>query len=436
MNINKSILSLSVPNTLSNITVPLLGITDIAIAGRVGGDVMIGAVSVGTAIFNFIYMNCAFLRMGTTGLTAQAYGAGNRHEAHETLMRALMVAVAIAAVMLVMKVPIARLAVDIMGGSAEVMELVAKYTSVRLFAIAAALPLFAFNGWFFGMQDSKTPLYISVFTNVVNIAASLILTIKLDMGIVGIALGTVIAQYASLLLAIGIYVRSYMKDVRLEIPSLTDSSMGAFFSINRDVFLRNFCMALTYTAFTQIAAGISDTALATNALLMQLFTLYSYMSDGVAFAAESLSGRFIGERSVGRFREACRAFFKWAFVISLCYVGVYLAFWRPILSIFAPSDEVMGYASSYVMFIIAVPLVGFAPFIMDGIMFGSTCIKPLRNSVFGATVGYIVAAVAFVPNMGNTGLWIAFIVFMSLRGILLIPAMRKLYREPLAFARV
>lgn len=431
MNINKSILNLAVPNTLSNITVPLLGMADIAIAGYIGGDSMIGAVSIGTTIFNFIYMNCAFLRMGTTGLTAQAYGAGDKTEARKLLMRALTVALAIAATMLMLKVPLEHIAVRLMGGTEEVMDLVGKYTSVRLYAIAAALPLFGLNGWFIGMQDSKTPLYISIFTNITNIIASLIFTIKMDMGIEGIALGTVVAQYASVFLAYGIYAKRFSDGMRFEFQRLNDPSMLAFFKVNRDVFLRNFCMATTYTLFTQVSASISETALTTNALLMQLFTLYSYMFDGVAFAAESLSGRFIGEKSVERFQMSCKTLFVWALCVSIGYVAIYLVWWQEILMLFEPSDDVLRYASDYVGYIIAVPLIGFAPFIMDGIMFGSTCVRPLRNSVFGATLTYIVSLFILVPSLENTGLWIAFLTFMSMRGILLIPAMKRLYLDPL-----
>ncbi|MCQ2228604.1 MAG: MATE family efflux transporter [Bacteroidales bacterium] len=404
---------------------------DIAIAGRIGGDVMIGAVAIGTTIFNFIYMNCAFLRMGTTGLTAQAYGAGNKEEARKLLMRALTVAFAIAAVMLLLKVPIENVSVRLMGGTQDVMELVSRYTSVRLYALAAALPLFSFNGWFIGMQDSKTPLYISIFTNVINIIFSLFFTMKMGMGIEGIALGTVVSQYASVALAYIIYKRRYSEGTSLELQKLNDPSMLMFFKVNRDVFLRNFCMATTYTVFTQVAAGISDIALATNALLMQLFTLYSYMFDGVAFAAESLSGRFIGERSIDRFRKSCKTLFVWALFVSISYVAIYLIWWKDILVLFEPSEDVLRYASDYVYYIIAVPLIGFAPFIMDGIMFGSTCVKPLRNSVFGATIAYIISLVVLVPILSNTGLWIAFLVFMSMRGLLLIPAMIELYRDPL-----
>ena len=425
---NREIWRLTWPNVVSNITVPILGMADTAIAGYVGGDVQIGAVSIGTAIFNFIYMNCSFLRMGTTGLTAQAYGGRREREAKLIMMRAVIVGLAISAILMMLKELIVSYGVDIMGGTEAVREIVREYVSVRIYAIPASVTLFAFNGWFIGMQDARTPMTLSIISNIINISASALFAIEMGMGIRGIALGTVVAQYSSLVMAASIYLLKYRPSIKEEIRGAIETKeVVRFFSINRDLMLRGFCIVTTYTMFTRLSADIGETELATNALLMQLFTLYSYMFDGVAYAAESLAGRFIGEGDKEKFRESCKKLAMWAIGISVAFVGAYAICGESILKIFSPSEDVMACASQNIGYILVVPLVGCIPYIIDGIMFGATKAAPLRNTMFVSTVLFLVMSYGLIPLIGNDGLWIAFIAFTAMRGILLARPMKKLY---------
>ena len=207
---NREILRLAVPNIISNITVPLLGMIDIAIAGRMGGnDSTIGALAVGTAIFNFIYWNFAFLRMGTSGLTAQAYGAGNKREVANILGRSMVAALAVALLLLVFNRPVGRFALTLMQGSPEVMALAGEYFFARIWAAPAAIGIFALHGWFIGMQDSTTPMVVTIINNLINIACSLWFVFGLDMGVAGIAWGTVVAQYAALVISLAILWAKY-----------------------------------------------------------------------------------------------------------------------------------------------------------------------------------------------------------------------------------
>lgn len=430
-NLHQTIWRLTWPNVLSNITVPLLGMTDIAIAGMAGADTMIGSVSVGSSIFNFLYMNCAFLRMGTTGLTAQAFGARNDREAVNILYRAISVALFVAIFILTFNSTFTRIAVVLMGGSEQVMAMVGDYISVRLWALPAALMLFVYNGWFVGMQDAKTPLFISIVTNLTNIAASALFTLKMNYGIQGIAWGTVVAQYVSVIIALVVFKIKYSNLSHINLSNIySKKAMLSFFQLNGNVFVRSFFISLTYTIFTHISANISDTVLATNTLLMQLFTLFSYIFDGCAFAAESLSGRFIGQKSGHLFRKACRYLFLWGGLISISYTLVYLVAWHDILTLFSPSDAVMNCAADNIYYIILIPLLGYVPFMIDGILFGATRVKPLMLSAIGSFVVFISTEHFTIDTYNNDGLWIAFLAFTATRGLILLPIMSRIYIAP------
>lgn len=432
--LNREIWSLTWPNALSNITIPLLGMADTLIAGLAGGDIMIGGVMVGTTIFNFIYMNCSFLRMGTTGLTAQSYGASDYTRSRQILIQALSIGLVIATIMLLFQSPIIRLSILAMGGSDNIMACVYEYVKIRIWALPAAIPLFAFNGWFVGMQDAKSPLYISVIANIINISLSAVFALHMNMGIAGIALGTVIAQYISLF--IFIYL-TYIKGIfnlhftRQELAlTLGRKSIGSFFRINSDVFLRNLCITTAYTIFTRVSANLSDSILASNALLMQLFTLYSYIFDGCAYAGETLTGRFIGSKDIKNYQSVCRSLFVWGFAISVFYVMTYAVAWRDILSLFKSSTEVINNAGDNILYIVAIPLLGCTPYMIDGIMFGSTNVRPLLYSSAISLAVFIICLYCFVPYYGNDGLWISFIIFTTMRGVLLIKPLIKLYKAP------
>lgn len=431
MSINKEIFRLTVPNVISNISVPLLGMADVAIAGHIGGDMTIGALAIGTTIFNFIYWNCAFLRMGTSGMTAQAYGAGNRLECNALLVKALAVALSLSSILLIFQKPLADGALYLMGASDEVSAMAREYVMARIWAVPAAISVFAMQGWFIGMQDSKTPMWMSIFANVVNISFSMLFAFVLDMGIAGIAWGTVVSQYMSLLLALVIYrIKYYNANNPLKLQaSLQISTMMRFFKVNRDVFLRTFCVVVAYTLFTKMSAYYGDVVLATNSLLMQLFTLFSYMIDGIAYAAEAISGKCVGEGNYDKLRRACKAFMIWGGVVAVLYVVVYIVAWRGILGLFSPSEVVLACAEQYIGWIIAVPLVCFIPFMIDGIMLGATRTAPLRNTVAISLAIQIVLLLLLKDVVGNMSVWVSFLAFLFMRGVLLIPELRRLIND-------
>ena len=270
---NKEILRLALPNIITNITVPLLGMVDLAIVGHIGDETYIGAIALGTALFNLIYWNFGFLRMGTSGLAAQAYGAGDKAEAMRILVRGLTIALCAAAVLIALQYPIAKLSGLILNCSDETLNLTLSYFYVRIWAAPATLGLYAIKGWFIGMQNSKSPMTVAITLNIVNIVASLAFVIWLKMDIVGVALGTVIAQYSGLALAIILWFKHYgnmrhLIDIR---GSLHKAEMKRFFKLNGDIFLRTLCLCAVFTFIPAISANMGDSILAANTLIMQLF---------------------------------------------------------------------------------------------------------------------------------------------------------------------
>ncbi len=421
---NRDILRLALPNIVSNITVPLMGIVSTAIAGHWGEDsaATIGALAIGVSIFNFIYWNCSFVRMGTSGLTAQAFGAGNFAECTNMLARALAVAAVMGVAMLALQYPLGELALWAMNGG----EMTRQYFYTRIWAVPAGILLFGFNGWFTGMQNALFPMITAITVNVIHLACSLGFAFGLDLGIVGIAYASVVAQWCGVALAtvlLTVRYRHLLTAVRWS-EVLDMEPLRRFFRINRDIILRTLCIVAVYTFFTGASARMEDhTLLAVNALLLELFTLFSYMNDGFAYAAEALTGRFIGARDRTSLRTCMHRCLLWGTLIAALFVGIYLVWWRELVGLFvdhaaANAEQIIALAGRYIVWIILIPVASAMPFIMDGIMVGATETRVMRNSMFWATAAYFAIFYAFRPWIGNNALWLAFTLYMFLRGVL------------------
>ncbi len=422
MNMNREILRIALPNIISNITVPLMGIVSTAIAGHWGEDsaATIGALAIGVSIFNFIYWNCSFVRMGTSGLTAQAFGAGNWRECTNMLARALSVSAVMGVLMLALQWPVGELALWAMNGS----EMTRDYFYARIWAVPAGILLFGFNGWFTGMQNAVFPMITAVTVNVLHIACSLWFAFGLDMGIVGIAYASVLAQWCGVVLSALLLVVKYRHLLTsIDWREVADvEQLKTFFVINRDIMLRTLCLVAVYTFFTAASARMENPALlAVNTLLLELFTLFSYMNDGLAYAAEALTGRFIGARDVVSLRRCINGCLVWGTLIGLLFVGLYVGWWRELLGLFvedgADAERIIELAGHYIGWIIAIPIASTMPFIMDGIMVGATETRVMRNSMFWSTLAYFAIYFGGYPLIGNNSLWMAFTSFMFLRGV-------------------
>lgn len=417
---NRKILALALPNIISNITVPLLGLVDIAIVGHLGDDSLIGGIAIGTAVFNFIYWNFAFLRMGASGCTAQAYGARNFTEIASVFVRALILALAAALLLVVFRRPVGHAVFLLMDGTPHTMSYAADYFYARIWAAPATISMFAFHGWYIGMQNSRFPMYISIGVNVVNLIFCIWFTLGLGWGIVGVAWGTVVAQYSGLVLSIilwGVYYRRFLRYIRIR-ECLKLDALLAFFKINRDIFLRTACIVVVYTFFTSASSGMGDTMLAVNTLLMQLFTLFSYLMDGFAYAGESLAGRYTGAHNAQALNRCVRLLLVWGGVVAVLYTGIYTFGWKAVLSLFTESPVILSEAGDYVGWLIVIPLVAFIPFTIDGILIGATRTAVMRDSVFISTALFFAVYYGCRSVIGNNALWAAFLLFLIARGIL------------------
>lgn len=417
---NRRILHLAIPSIVSNITVPLLGLVDVTIVGHLGATAYIGAIAVGGLLFNILYWNFGFLRMGTSGLTSQAYGRKDKEAEIRVLVQAVSVGLFSALAMLILQYPIERLAFRLLDTSAEVEQYAVTYFRICIWGAPAVLAQYGFTGWFIGMQNSRYPMYIAIVMNVINIVCSSCFVFLFKMKVEGVALGTVVAQYSGVMMALGFWYYNY-KELRGRITfkgSLQLIAMRRFFAVNRDIFLRTLCLIGVTTFFTSTGARQGDVILAVNTLLMQLFTLFSYIMDGFAYAGEALSGRYVGACNLVQLKRAVRALFCWGVVLSLVFTLLYGIGGENFLGLLTNDTVVIETAGRYFYWVLAIPLAGFAAFLWDGILIGATATRFMLWAMLVASGSFFVIYYCFSGATNNHTLWLAFLVYLALRGIM------------------
>lgn len=416
---DRQILHIALPSIVSNITVPLLGLIDVSIVGHLGAASYIGAIAVGGMLFNMIYWLFGFLRMGTGGLTAQAYGRHDLQEVTRILLRSLSISLLLALALLLLQYPIRNIAFMCMDTSEEVRQLATLYFHICIWGAPATLGLYGFTGWYIGMQNSRFPMFIAITQNIVNIAASLFFVFVLKMKVEGVALGTLVAQYAGLGMACLLWL-AYYRPLRkyLRQKALFDrTEMKRFFQVNRDIFFRTLCLIAVTVFFTSTGAAYGDVVLAVNALLMQLFTLFSYFMDGFAYAGEALSGKYIGAKDNQSLRLTIRHLFKWGIALSLLFTLLYGAGGKSFLGLLTNDTSVISASEEYIYWVLAIPLAGFSAFLLDGICIGATATHLMLRSMLVASASFFLLYYGLHDTLGNHALWMAFIVYLALRGI-------------------
>lgn len=422
MKLNKQILRLAIPNILSNISVPLLSSVDTALVGHLTGVYYIGAVAIGSMIFNFVYWGFGFLRMGTTGLTAQSYGINNQAENLSILIRALLVALASSIVVIALQYPIAKGSFYLVEASKEVEKHAYIYFNIRIYAAPATLSLYAIQGWFLGMQNARYPLYIILLVNVVNIICNLIFVIGLGMNSDGVALGTVLAQYVGLIFSLYLFYRSYGKlIVFFEWKKILDlTALKRFYTLNFDIFIRTLLLIFAFAFFTAKSAEMGDDILAANTILMQLWMIFAYAIDGFAFSAESLVGKFIGAKNESFTKKIIKLTFLWGMGFGVLFTLIFLIFGESVVAIFTNKPELVALSMSFIVWIIFAPLINSFCYIWDGIYIGATASGAMRNSTFVATVLIFIPTYYLTINLwGNHALWLSMTLFMIARGVTL-----------------
>ncbi len=425
---NKSILKLAIPNIISNITIPLLGLVDMILMGHLDSAIYIGAIALGGTIFSVLYSFFSFLRAGTTGFTAQSYGNNDKTEIIYSLYRSICIGIPIIILILSLQTPIAKISCLLLDGSNEVKELAITYFYVRIWAAPANILLYCLNGWFVGMQNTKIPMFIAILINVINIILSFILVIIFEQNVKGVALGTVIAQYSGLSLAIVLLIKnykSYFVKINKEIL-FNIEKIKRFFRVNRDLMIRSFLLIISIAFFTNQSAKLGNNILAINMILLQSFYIFSYFTDGFAYAGEALVGKFVGSNDKTNLQRVVRLLLIWGFAISIPFTILYALFPTDFVKIISDNTEILTEVQPYYIYMIIIPLITFTAFIWDGIYIGATASKAIRNTMIISTIFvFIPSWYVLMPRFGNHGLWMAFLCFMIARGL----AMTLMYKK-------
>lgn len=431
--LNKEILRLSIPSILANLTVPLVGMVDTAVAGHLpsgSAAAFIGAISVGAMLFNLLYWNFGFLRTGTGGLTAQSFGREDMHGCALILARSLALALGVSVVVLLLQRPFVRLGMLCVKASPEVEGLALRYFSVRIWAAPATLSLMAFSGWFVGMQDSVSSMWKDFVVNGVNIVASVVLALGVGswrgIGFEGVAWGTVIAQYSGMLFCVAVCLLKYRRPVfggfsLGELKGMLQAvELRGFFKMNLNLFGRSLGFTAIYIGYTMIAAGYGDMMLACSSIMMQLLMLFSYFTDGFAYAGEALTGRFIGAQDKPMLRRTVKYVFVWSMSLAVAFVFIYMAAGTPLLRLLTDDESVVSACRQFLPWLVLMPPLGCAAFTWDGVYLGATA----SRGIFVAMAG---AAVCFFA------VWFAGRALLSPAGALAIHLLMAAYFAHLAF---
>ena len=408
--INKDILKLALPSILANITVPLVGMVDIAVAGHLDASAatMIGGIAIGSMLFDLLYWNFGFLRVGTGGLAAQAFGRGDRKECAHILARAVGIALICAAVLISVQWVFINSAFMFVDCTDEVRQLASDYFFIRIWAAPATLSLMAMKGWFIGMQDSVSPMITDIVVNIGNIVMSIILTLGFSVGEIniegigfnGVAAGTLVAQYSGLAVAVFLLVIRYRRNTfsHYDIRNLSTLFKGhqtrRFFEMNADLFVRSLCFIAIYIGFTVISARYGDLLLAVSSIMMKLLMIFSYFTDGFAYAGEALTGRYIGAGDRTMVKTSVRWTFIWSMGIALVFIAIYHFAGVSMLKVMTTDEAVVRASVEYLPWLLLMPVAGCAAFTWDGVYIGATASRQMRNSMLWAVVAF--AAVWFV----------------------------------------
>ena len=436
--LNSQILRLAIPSILANITIPLVGIVDTAIVGHIANATYIGGIAIGTMLFDLLYWNFGFLRVGTSGMTAQAYGRGDGVECARLLTQSVSIALIGAAVLWLIQWLFVTAVLAIVPCSTEVAAFAREYFFIRIWAAPATLSLMAFKGWFIGMQDTVSPMITDIVVNVVNMTVSYVLAVYTPLEALGVAYGTLVAQFTGLLLALVICLFKYktvMREVVRQlcdkaIKLLGDKEMKRFMSLNANLFVRSLCFMVVYVGFTSLASQYGDVELAVSTIMMKLFMLFSYFVDGFAYAGEALVGKEYGaSRSLASSPHSLvrivRLLFAWSLGVGLLFTLLFAAWSEECYLAMTNDMEVLSRLADYTLWLIAMPLVSTLAFMWDGVYAGATAGKQIRNAMIYAALGFVTCYLATYWWLGIQGLYIAYFAHLVARVVYLTAAWKR-----------
>ncbi|MDH5241912.1 MAG: MATE family efflux transporter [Gammaproteobacteria bacterium] len=416
---NRDMWRIAAPMILSNISVPLLGMVDTGVTGHLEDPAYLGAVAIGATIFTFIYMGMNFLRMGTTGIAAQSFGADDNDGLRASLGQALIVGLIIALALIALHVPLGRIALDLLGGDADTQAFAAEYFSIRIWSAPGTLANFALVGWFIGLQNARVPLLIFLTINLTNIALDLLFVIVFGMKVDGVALASVIAEYSGFAVGASFALSELRKrEGHWPLARLTSiSEYTAFFSVNANLFVRTMALMFTLSFVTAQSARLGGLVLAANAVLLNFQHLTSFGLDGLAHAAEALVGKAVGQKRRDALEHSVKLTLKWSLIFAVGFTALYLFAGPLIIAILTDLPDVRATAIHYLPWMIVSPLVSVWCFLYDGVYVGATRAREMRNIMVFSTLLVFLPAWYLLTPLGNHGLWLAFMLFMASRGI-------------------
>lgn len=436
MGLNRDILKLALPAVLNNITVPLLGLCDTAIAGHLGNASFIGAISVGAMMLNVIYWLCGFLRMGTSGITANALGANDMPRVRDVLGKSLLIALAISALVLAFHSPLRNLLLSFIAPDEGVKDLASQYFNICVFTVPAQLAVMALSGWFVGLQNTWVPMVVAVGINLINIAMSLSLVFGFGLGFAGIAIGTLTANWIGVMGAM-LFMLSKLKQLKNNecqshsIPSDANDShpiskgeglvkWKEFFALNGNLFFRSACIMGVSLTITAVGARIGEVELAANAVMMQFFIFFSYFMDGFAFAGEALVGKDFGAHNLDHLRKTIAAILKWGAGMALAFTMIYFVGAEKIISFLTDDARVIEFVGGMKGWLAALPFITVSAFLFDGIFIGIVDTKSLLiTTLIAAIVFFLLILSEGKLTRSDSMLWAAFESYLFARGILL-----------------
>jgi MATE family, multidrug efflux pump len=420
------VIGIAVPMTLAYLTTPLVGIVDMAVIGQLGNAALLGGIAVGAIIFNIVFTSFNFLRSGTTGLTAQALGAGDGQEINDIAWRALGLGIAAGLIITLLQVPIFLAAMYFMGASDQVQAATSDYFYIRVLAAPISLANFAVLGWLLGLGRATAGLIIQTILNGTNMALCVWFVLYLDWGIAGAAWSTVIAETVGLAVGLVLVALRLGSGLAPRVASvISRDKVMRMLSLNRDIMIRSFALIFAFTMFTSIGARSGDVVLAANAVLMNFFLFSGFFLDGIATAAEQLVGIAVGARQRPAFEQTLRLTIQWGFGLAGALTGAYFFFGADLIDLVTSADDVRGVAREYLVWAIVTPIAGVLAFQMDGIFIGATWSRDMRNMMLASLAIYVISWWLLSPFLGNHGLWLALVIFLGIRGITLLAITKR-----------
>lgn len=432
---DKALWRLALPMIFSNITVPLLGLVDTAVIGHLDSPVYLGGVAIGATATSFLFMLLLFLRMSTTGLTAQAFGAKDPVRLARALVQPLILALGAGLLIVLLRTPLIDLALHVVGGSEAVLEQARRFLEIRWLSAPASLANLVLLGWLLGVQYARAPVILLVVGNVLNIVLDLWLVMGLHMNVQGAALATVVAEYGTFFIGLWMVKRVLaMRGITLAmLKTAWHGNIRKLLALNRDIMLRSLLLQLCFGALTVFGARLGPEIVAVNAVLMTLLTFTAYALDGFAYAVEAHSGQAYGAREKGQLQEVWRAACRQSGLVALSFALIYALFGTNIVALLTSLPELRALANHYILWQVVLPVVGVWCYLLDGMFIGATRGAEMRNSMAIAAAGFALTLFT-LPWLGNHGLWLALAVFLALRGLSLAVIWRRHWRNNTWFA--